>query len=122
MLITNDQRLMEDQLVTLSMRAERFAAVFGRITPGLLPSGAPQGNWLASLTSRAETPHGFLAELLVAACEQAGMRYSPEICASMGIALLDTLQEVIGDGFTGPARSAWSSAFALVSDGIEEAA
>ncbi len=33
MLTLNDERLMEDQLLTLASRAERFAAAFTRIFP-----------------------------------------------------------------------------------------
>lgn len=127
MLTLNDERLMEDQLLTLASRAERFAAVFTRIFPPGQPSmangaSAPERAWLASLTSRAETPHAFLAEVLIAGCERTGMRYSAEICDAIGVALLDALQDVIGEAFTSRAREAWSRAFAVVSDGIDAAA
>lgn len=127
MLTLNDERLMEDQLLTLASRAERFAAAFTRIFPpgqptNVHPVSAPERTWLASLTSRAETPHAFLAELLVVGCERAGMRYSAEICDAIGVAVLDALQEVIGEAFTSRAREAWSRAFAVVSDGIDAAA
>ena len=40
---------------------------------------------------------------------------------AVGVALLDTLAEALGDGFTPPVRDAWAAAYALIAGAMQSA-
>ncbi len=69
-----------------------------------------------------ETPH-----VMIPALESLGRRHvtygvREEYYVTVGIALLDMLERVLGEMFTKDARAAWTTAYAMVSDVMKRAA
>jgi hemoglobin-like flavoprotein len=67
------------------------------------------------------------AEQILPAVEQLGRRHSsygvhPEHYATVGAALLWTLQSGLGEAFTPEVRDAWASAYSLLSSTMQRAA
>jgi len=67
------------------------------------------------------TPYGLIAGIVLADRGTSGQRNDDDGVVALGVALLDTLCEVIGDGFTEHARAAWSRAIVDVSDWLDDA-
>lgn len=134
MLTAHDQQLIAQQFRLLSSRADQFSSTYfwklrsiaeNRAARPFAEAGDTREalrGWLEGLTQEAATPEAFLTELVVVGCRRTGLRYSADVCSAMGIALLDALQEVVGEGFSHRAREAWSRAFAVISDEIGELA
>ncbi len=127
-----DDPLIAEQFRLLAQRADQFSSTYFWKLCAIAGSSAAAAGvtdeisrhslraWLQALTQEAASPAAFLTELVIVGCRRMGLRYSADLCSAMGIALLDALQEVIGEGFTGRARDAWSRAFALAADEIDE--
>lgn len=132
MITHQDDPLIDEQFRLLAQRADQFSSTyFWKLRSiaenrAAAPGRTGEDNrhslraWLQALTQEAASPAAFLTELVIVGCRRSGLRYSPDVCSAMGIALLDALQEVIGEAFTSRAREAWSRAFALASDEIDE--
>ena len=123
----SDSRVLDDQLLTLVARAERFATVFCQRAQASLdghlvdPGWVARKPWLETLARGAMTPYALIAGIVLADRGASGQRNGDDGVVALGVALLDTLCEVIGDGFTEQARAAWSRAIVDVSDWLDDA-
>ena len=123
----NDSRVLDDQFLVLVARADGFATVFCQRAQASLegrliePGWAGRKPWLETLVRAAMTPYDLIACIVLADREAGGHGNGDDGVVALGVALLDTLRDVIGDGFTEHARAAWSRAVVDVLDWLDDA-
>jgi hypothetical protein len=124
----SDSRLLDDQFLTLVARAERFATLFCQrartSVDGHLGEAewGERNAWLERLASGSLTPHGLIAGIVLADRGATGPRWGAlaETEIGLGVAFLDTMRDIMGDGFTEQARDAWSRVIVDVADLLDD--
>jgi nitric oxide dioxygenase len=127
--------LVEQSFRLVAPIAEPAAAIFYRrlfeLDPALRPMFA--GADMASQGRKLMAAIGFVVgnlrrpEALLPAVAELGRRHAgygvqPAHYATVGAALLDTLQEGLGEAFTPALREAWAAAYGLLAEVMRQAA